>query len=152
MQFLEGLPPELYKLLIAIVDNNLDLRQVDRTSDDRYSFASVILRAAEGQDMPDEDEGIPGHRPGNAISSTDPNVGNNLANLRLGKMPMEKELEEDVRAEVTDIDISMPPASGEPSLLETHERINIKQEEEDEGPNRAEIPFPPSTARDVVME
>ena len=152
MQFLEGLPPDLYKLLIKIVDENLDLRQVDRTADDRFSFASVLLRASEGQDMPDEDEGIPGHRPGNAISSTDPNVGNNLANLRLGKLAMDKDLEEDVRAELDDIDIAMPSVPDQASLIETHERINIKQEEEEEGPNRAEIPFPQSTSRDVVME
>ena len=152
MQFLEGQPADVYKLLMRIVDENLDLRQVDRTSDDRYSFASVILRASEGQDMPDEDEGIPGHRPGNAISSTDPNIGNNLANLRLGKLAMDKELEDDIRAEVNDIDISMPPAPDQSSLLDTHEQINIKQEDDDEGPNRAEIPFPTSSSRDVVME
>ena len=155
MQFLESLPADQYKLLIAIVSNNLDLRQVDRASDDRYSFASVILRAAEGQDMPDEDEGIPGHRPGNAISSTDPAEGQNLAKLNLGKLDMEKELEEDVRAEVTDMDLSVPPAPDQTSLLNTHEQMNIKLEEE-EGLlpliNRSQIPFPPSTARDVVME
>ena len=84
MQFLESLPKESYELLIEIVQKHLDLRQVDRASDDRFSFASIILRGQTGQDMPAEDEGIPGHRPGNAISSTDPNVGQNLANLKLG--------------------------------------------------------------------
>ncbi|RVX72846.1 hypothetical protein B0A52_03199 [Exophiala mesophila] len=152
MQFLESLPEFGFKLLMKIVENHLDLRQVDRGADDRFSFAAVIARGAEGQDMPAEDEGIPGHRPGNAVSSTDPTVGNNLATLKLGKLPMEKEAEEDVRAEVTELDSSAPPRPGQESLLQTHEMLNIKQEEEDEGPNRAEIPFPPSTARDVAME
>ncbi|KAK7902607.1 Transcription initiation factor TFIID subunit 5 [Exophiala xenobiotica] len=152
MQFLESLPQVGYKLFIDIVEKHLDLRQVERAADDRFSFASVIQRGVEGQDMPAEDEGIPGHRPGNAVSSTDPNVGNNLANLKLGKMPMEKDCEEDVRGDLMDLDLEMPPAPGQPSLVQTHEQVNIKQEDEDEGPNRTEIPFPPSTARDVALE
>jgi transcription initiation factor TFIID subunit 5 len=86
------------------------------------------------------------------VSSTDPNVGNNLATLKLGKMPMEKDCEEDVRGDLMDLDLEIPPAPGQPSLVQTHEQVNIKQEDEDEGPNRTEIPFPPSTARDVALE
>lgn len=152
MQFLESLPEAGFKLFINIVEKNLDLRQVERGADDRFSFAAIIARGVDGQDMPAEDEGIPGHRPGNAVSSTDPSVGNNLATLKLGKLPMEKDAEEDVRAEVTELDLTIPPKDGQSTLLQTHELLNIKQEDEDEGPNRAEIPFPPSTARDVAME
>ena len=153
MQFLESLPTPGYKLLLSIVESNLDLRQTDRAADDRFSFNSVIQRAMEGQDMPAEDEGIPGHRPGNAVSSTDPNVGNNLATLKLGKLPMERDCEEDVRGELEDLDLKAPPAPGQPTLVQTHELVNIKQEdEEEESPNRTEIPFPTSTARDVAME
>ncbi|KIX09007.1 uncharacterized protein Z518_00085 [Rhinocladiella mackenziei CBS 650.93] len=152
MQFLESLPQAGFKLFISIVEQNLDLRQVERAADDRFSFAAVIQRGIGGQDMPAEDEGIPGHRPGNAVSSTDPNVGNTLATLKLGKLPMEKDLEEDVRAELMDLDGAVPPQPGQPSLVQTHELVNIKQEDEDEGPNRTDVPFPPSTARDVAME
>ncbi|KAJ9604720.1 Transcription initiation factor TFIID subunit 5 [Cladophialophora chaetospira] len=152
MQFLESLPQNGFKLFMSIVEKNLDLRQSDRATDDRYSFASIIQRGVDGQDMPAEDEGIPGHRPGNAVSSTDPNVGNNLATLKLGKLPMEKDAEEDVRGDLDDLDIKNPPGPGQPSLVQTHELVNIKQEDEDEGPTRSEIPFPPSTARDVAME
>ena len=152
MQFLESLPQQGYKLFMSIIESNLDLRQTDRAADDRFSFASVIQRGIDGQDMPAEDEGIPGHRPGNAVSSTDPNVGNNLATLKLGKLPMEKDCEEDVRGDLEDLDLKNPPGPGKPTLVQTHELVNIKQEDEDEGPNRAEIPFPASTARDVAME
>lgn len=152
IQYLESLPREGYKLFMTIVENNLDLRQTDRAVDDRFSFASVIQRGIDGQDMPAEDEGIPGHRPGNAISSTDPNVGTNLATLKLGKLPMEKDAEEDVRAELEELDARDPPKPGHPTLVQTHDLINIKQEDEDEGPNRAEIPLPASTMRDVAME
>ena len=153
MQFLESLPSGGDKLLIPIIQENFDLREVDRALDDRLSFASIILRSKQDpQDYPAEDEGIPGHRPGNAISSTDPNVGNTLATLKLGRMPMETELEDDVRAEVADLDLQVPPINNQPSLIQTHEAINIKQEDDDEGPSRAEIPYPPSRARDVAME
>lgn len=152
MQFLESLPKEQYKLFITIVEANLDLRAVERAADDRFSFAAVILRGEDGQDMPLEDEGIPGHKPGNAVSSTDPNVGNNLAQLRLGKLPMDKETEEDVRAELMDLDSQIHPTGEIQSLEKTHELVNIKQEDEDDGPNRAELPFPAATSRDVNME
>ncbi|KAK6375742.1 Transcription initiation factor TFIID subunit 5 [Exophiala oligosperma] len=152
MQFLESLPQAGFRLFIEIVEKHLDLRQVERAADDRYSFASIIQRGIDGQDMPAEDEGIPGHRPGNAISSTDPTVGNNLATLKLGKLPLDKEVEEDVRGDLMDLDLAVPPRADQPSLVQVHEQINIKQEDEDEGPTRAEIPFPPSTARDVALE
>lgn len=152
MGFLESLPDVGFKLLLNIVQTHLDLREVERAADDRFSFAAIIQRGREGQDMPAEDEGIPGHRPGNAISSTDPTIGNNLANLKLGKLPMEKDLEEDVRGDLMDLDLEVTPKEGRETLLQTHERVNIKQEDEDEGPTRTEIPFPPSTARDVAIE
>ena len=153
MQFLENLPNGGDKLLVPIIQQNFDLREVDRAADDRFSFASQILRSKEDpQDYPMEDEGIPGHRPGNAISSTDKNVGNTLATLKLGILPMEELLEDDVRAELGDLDVQDPPAAGQQSFVETHELVNIKQEEDEEGPSRTDIPLPSSTARDVALE
>ena len=140
----------LYPLLVG--NHPLDIRHVDRAVDDRYSFASMILKNNLGQDMPDEDEGIPGHQPGNAISSTNPNVGNNLANLKLGKLQMDVDLEGDVRAEVQDLDAQDPPLAGQQSYEQTHELVNIKQEDDEDGPTRTEIPYPTATARDVAME
>ena len=152
MQFLETREQKGSNVLIRIVEQHLDLRHVDRASSDRFSFAAVILRNRIGQDVPDEDEGIPGHMPGNAISSTDPNVGKTLASLKLGKIQMDKDTEQDVRAELEDLDLQMPPAPGQDTLVQTHEMINIKQEDEDDGPTRTEIPYPLSTSRDVAME
>lgn len=146
MQFLESLPVNWYKLFIQIIEKHMDIRQVARASDDKFTFEAILRRGQEEQVV--EDEGIPGHKPGNAISSTDPNVGNALANLKLGKLPMEKELEDDLRGDLTDLDLENPDA--ETSLLDTHQKI--KQEDEDEGPSRTDIPYPGSTARDVAME
>jgi len=150
MQFLEALPVPWYKLFIQIIERQMDIRQVARAGDDNFSFEAILRRGKE--DQVTEDEGIPGHRPGNAISSTDPSVGNTLAALRLGKLPMEKELEEDVREDLTDLDLETPALPGESSLVETHEKVNIKQEDDEDGPNRTDIPYPVSTARDVAME
>ena len=77
MQFLESLPTSWYKLFIQIIEKHMDIRQVSRATDDKFSFEAILRRGQEDQVV--EDEGIPGHRPGNAISSTDPNVGNALA-------------------------------------------------------------------------
>jgi transcription initiation factor TFIID subunit 5 len=152
MNFLEGLEKPIYQILLPIIENRLDLRSVERALDDRYSFASIILRNQEDGNIPPEDEGIPGHKPGNAIVTDHLNVGNTLANVKLGKLQMDKDIEEEVRAEVEDIDKVLRPETGKASLVETHEKLNIKQEDEDDGPTRVEIPFPAVTARDVHME
>jgi transcription initiation factor TFIID subunit 5 len=152
LTFLESLSREHYALLIKILETNIDLRVSDRATDDRYSFASVILRAQDDSNLPPDDEGIPGHKSGNAIITDQANVGNTLATLKLGKLQMDKDTEEDVRADLEEIDSKMPPAPGQSTLVETHEKINIKQEEDEDGPTRTEIPFPVSTSRDVHME
>ncbi|GJD03721.1 WD repeat domain-containing protein [Colletotrichum higginsianum] len=64
---------------------------------------------------------------------------------------MEEDLREDVRAELQDEDALNPPPEGRSTLVEEFDR-KIKREESADGPNRAELPLPPSRARDVVME
>ncbi|KAK5084350.1 Transcription initiation factor TFIID subunit 5 [Lithohypha guttulata] len=148
MQFLESLQTSWYKLFIQVIEKHMDIRQMARAADDKFSFEAILRRDQEDQVV--EDEGIPGHKAGSAIISTDPKEGNSLANLKLGKLPMEPELEEDLRGDLKELDLQDPAA--EPSLLDIHGKVNIKQEDEDEGPNRTEIPYPISTARDVAME
>lgn len=152
MQFLEGLADNKGRLLIPILESQCNIKLADRASDDRYSFAALLARGKETQDLPAEDEGIPGHHPGSAYTGDKPGLDGVLTKVRLGKLPMETELEGDVRAELEEIDEKQPPGVGEDSLVKTHEMINIKQEEDDEGPSRGDIPYPPSTARDVAME
>jgi transcription initiation factor TFIID subunit 5 len=64
---------------------------------------------------------------------------------------MEPALEEDVRAELADEDAKEAPVPGRNTLVQEFDQM-IKKEEDDEAPTRADIPFPPSTARDVRME
>ena len=152
MQYLERQPGETARLIIPVVEGNLNIKLASRASDDRYSLSAMLARSKEVQDMPDEDEGIPGHHPGSAYTGDKPGLDGVLAKVKIGKMPMETELEGDVRAELEELDERQPPGPGEDSLVKTHEMVNIKQEEDEEGPSRADIPFPPSTARDVAME
>ena len=151
MQYLEASAEHGGKLLVDLLEKRCNIRHVDRAADDRFSFASLLQRGKEVQDMPVEDEGIPGHNAGNSIITDDPTQGNNLVKLRLGKLPLDKDLEGDVRGDLEDMDTSQPPLSGQDSLVETLE-MNIKQEPDDEFPSRTELAYPASTARDVAME
>lgn len=151
MQYLEASAENGGKLLVDLLEKRCNIRHVDRAADDRFSFASLLQRGKEVQDMPAEDEGIPGHNPGNSIITDDPSQGNNLVKLRLGRLPLDKDLEGDVRGDLEDIDISHPAAPGQDSLVESLE-MSIKQEVDDECPSRTELAYPPSTARDVAME
>ncbi|KAK2630291.1 hypothetical protein QTJ16_001111 [Diplocarpon rosae] len=82
---------------------------------------------------------------------TNKDIMDNNATLRLGMMPIEGDLAQDVRGELEDEDARNPPPIGKNSLVEEFEQ-NIKREDSADGPNRNEIPLPPSRARDVIME
>jgi transcription initiation factor TFIID subunit 5 len=151
MQYLEASADNGGKLLVDLLEKRCNIRHVDRAADDRFSFVSLLRRGKELQDVPVEDEGIPGHNPGNSIITDDPTQGNNLVKLRLGRLPLDKELEGDVRGDLEDMDTSQPALPGQDSLVEILE-MNIKQEPDDEFPSRTELAYPPSSARDVAME
>ena len=115
---------------------------------DPYSF-EAIYRRGHNLDLDDADqqEGIPGVFTG--VSNKD--VLDNSAPLKLGSLPMETDLREDVRLELEEEDRRNPPTAGRPTLVEEFDR-KIKREDSADGPARTDIPLPPSRARDVVME
>ncbi|KAM7197330.1 TAF5-like protein [Naviculisporaceae sp. PSN 640] len=113
-----------------------------------YSFEAIYRRAQNiDLDEMDAQEGIPGVFTG--ISNK--HVLDTSAPLKLGPLPMETELRDDVRSELEDEDKLHPPAEGRPTLVEEFDR-QIKREEDADGPARTDLPLPPSRARDVVME
>jgi transcription initiation factor TFIID subunit 5 len=135
---------------MAIMSNNLDIRNVDRAAaGSERSLARLLGKQNGEQDVPAEDEGIPGHHPGSA--NLDRNAPSVLSKLSLGPMPMEQDLMDDVKAELQDHDSSHPPAPGQNSLVDEFEH-QIKREPMDDVPSRDALPLPPSTARDVAME
>jgi transcription initiation factor TFIID subunit 5 len=112
-----------------------------------YSFESIWRRTqnVELEDL-DEQEGIPGVFTGLSNKQIlDPTP------LKLGPLPIEPELRDDVRAELEEEDTRHPPQDGKSTLVEEFER-KIKREESADAPTRAELPLPPSRTRDIVME
>ncbi|OAA54728.1 transcription initiation factor tfiid [Niveomyces insectorum RCEF 264] len=115
---------------------------------DPYSFEAIARRVQNANlDEADIQEGIPGVFTG--VSNRD--VLDVHTALKLGPLPMEAELRDDVRAELEEQDRRQPPAAGVPTLVSEFD-AKIKQEEGADGPSRADLPLPPSRARDVVME
>ncbi|KAK0652025.1 TAF5-like protein [Cercophora newfieldiana] len=109
----------------------------------------AIYRRTQNVDLDEIDaqEGIPGVFTG--VSNKD--LLDSLTPLKLGPLPMEPELRDDVRAELEEEDQLHPPLEGMPTLVEEFDR-KIKREESADVPARADLPLPPSRARDVVME
>lgn len=151
MQFLENKQKEGGSVMSAILSSFCTIITKERANDDRFSFAAMLGQASGGQTFPAEDEGIPGHHPGSAYTGDNPAMAGTLPRLRLGNLPMEQTLESDVRGELADEDAKNPPAPGQNTLVQELDQM-IKKEEDDEAPTRSDIPYPPSTARDVAIE
>ena len=151
MQFLENKQKEGGSVMSAILSSYCTIITKDRSADDRFSFAAVLGRAGAGQSFPSEDEGIPGHHPGSAYTGDNPAMAGTLPRLRLGKLPLEQAVEADVRGELAEEDSKNPPVPGRNNLTQEFEQM-IKREEDEDAPTRADIPYPPSTARDVAIE
>lgn len=151
MQFLESKQKEGGSVMSALLSSYCTILTRDRAVDDRFSFAAMLGQAGMGQTFPAEDEGIPGHHPGSAYTGDNPAMAGTLPRLKLGKLPMEQNLETDVRGELVDEDTKNPPGPGRNTLLQEFDQM-IKKEEDEDAPTRADIPYPPSTARDVAME
>lgn len=151
MQFLESKHKEGGSVMSAILSSFCTIITKDRAADDRFSFAAMLTEAGMGESLPAEDEGIPGHHPGSAYTGDNPAMAGTLPRLRLAKLDMEQALEGDVRAELADEDSKNPPGPGQNTLVQELDHV-IKKEEEDEAPSRTDIPYPPSTARDVAIE
>lgn len=150
MQFLESKQKEGGSVMSAILSSFCTIITKDRSADDRFSFAAVLGRAGGGQSYPAEDEGIPGHHPGSAYTGDNPAMAGTLPRLRLGKLPLDQTLESDVRGELAEEDSKSSPPPGRNKLVQEFDQM-IKEEDE-EAPTRSDIPYPPSTARDVAIE
>ncbi|KAJ6037393.1 transcription initiation factor TFIID subunit [Penicillium herquei] len=151
LQFLESKEKEGGSVMNAILSSYCTIKTLERAADDRFSFATMLGQSGSGQSVPLEDEGIPGHHPGSAYTGDNPAMAGTLPRLRLGKMPMEPTLEGDVRHELAQLDAKEPPPPGRNTLINEFEQM-IKREDDEESPNRTDVPFPPSTVRDVAVE
>ncbi len=149
-QFLESREKDGGTVILSILSSCLNIVTKERAADDQHGLAKLVERARTVEDFPAEDEGIPGHNPGSA--NPDRNAGSTvLTRLRLGPLPMDPDLEGDVRAELESEDAANPPVDGQSSLAQRFEQ-HIKREESEDAPSRTDIPLPQAVARDVAME
>lgn len=134
------------KTMIHLLGRYCTIKTVDRGLANPKSFFAIFnnqpsVRVDEGDVL----EGIPG-----VFTGVRSNVASDVP-LKLGPLPMEAELQEEVRAEIEEEDRRHPPADGRPTLLEEFDN-KIKREESMDGPARADLPLPASRARDVWSE
>lgn len=113
-----------------------------------FSFEAVFRRSknAEIEEI-DAKEGVPGVNIG--LSNKD--VLDPAQPLKLGPLPMDPDLRDDVRAEIEDEEKRNPPVEGTGSMLEDFDH-RIKREEDADAPSRTDLPLPPSRPRDIMLE
>ena len=121
---------------------------IERGPIDAFSFEAIYRRSQNIElDEADLLEGIPDVVTG----PLNRNILGPMAKLKLGPLPMDPELRDDVRAELADMDKANPPAPGVATLVEEFD-TKMKREEADDLPNRAALPLPMPRARDVLVE
>ncbi|KAJ4291083.1 Transcription initiation factor TFIID subunit 5 [Kalmusia sp. IMI 367209] len=152
IQFLESKIFEGGQALIDVIRDHLNIVTVDRTATTERSIAAILASGQDEDELPAEDEGIPGHNPGHPLTSRhDPEADAARIRLTLGPYPQDPDLQDDVRAALQDEDAKNVPRPGQPSLVDEFDQ-RIKREPTDDVPSRDIVPLPPSLARDVSME
>ena len=150
IQFLESHSDEGGTIIMSIMQSHMNVLTIDRAkASSDYSLSAMMARGSTDQEIPAEDEGIPGHFPGSANTSL--NAPEVLTKVQLGPAQRENDLMEDVRADLEKEDAKNPPTAGRNTLVEELEKT-IKREPDEDMPNRDAVPLPPSTQRDVMME
>jgi transcription initiation factor TFIID subunit 5 len=152
IQFLESKMFDGGQILMDIIRDHLNIVTVDRTATAEKSIAAILASGQDDDDLPAEDEGIPGHNPGHPLTQRhDPEADAARIRLTLGPYPQDPDLQDDVRAALQDEDAKIAPRPGQSSLVDEFEQ-RIKREPTDDAPSRDMVPLPPSLARDVSME
>jgi transcription initiation factor TFIID subunit 5 len=152
VQFLESKMFDGGQSLLDILRDHMNIVPVERTAIAEKSIAAILASGQGEDELPAEDEGIPGHNPGHPLTQRhDPDADAARIRLALGPYPQDQDLQDDVRAALQDEDAKNVPRLGQPSLLDEYEQ-RIKREPTEDGPSRDIIPIPPSLSRDVAME
>ena len=137
-------------VIIGILNNHMQIQSPKReVAGKEHQFAAMVARGDAISDMPDEDEGIPGHNAGSA--NTDKNAPLVLPKLQLGPRPMDDELYSEVREELDGLEEKFPAQLGQRSLVEELDH-KIKREPSEDVPDPSVVPLPRPLARDIAME
>ncbi|PSN62614.1 WD40 repeat-like protein [Corynespora cassiicola Philippines] len=138
--------------VMDIIREHLNIVTVDRIATAEKSIQAILASGQGEDDLPAEDEGIPGHAPGHPMTQRhDPEADAARIRLALGPYPQDPDLQDDVRAALQEEDAKNVPRPGQISLVDEFEQ-RIKREPTEDVPSRDMVPLPPSLARDVSME
>ncbi|KAI0095933.1 transcription initiation factor TFIID subunit 5 [Daldinia grandis] len=138
-------------VVLDIIHQHCRVDSVDRGPIEPFSFEAIYRRARHQElDEVDIQEGIPGVSSRSGLANR--NILDNTAALKLGPLPIDPDLRSDVIAELEDEDKLRPPREGISTLVEEFSAMNPIKRESGDSPQRTDIPYPPSRARDVVME
>lgn len=150
--FLENKVFDGGQVIMDITRDHMMIVTVDRAAVSEKSLTAIAQGGRGDEDLPAEDEGIPGHAPGHpTIGRHEPGVDASRIRLQLGQYPQDQDLQDDVRAALQEEDAKNPPRPGQNSLVDEYEQ-HIKREPTEDAPSRDLVPLPPSLARDVSME
>ncbi|KAI1805382.1 transcription initiation factor TFIID subunit 5 [Daldinia bambusicola] len=149
--FLERELEQCGAVVLDIIQQHCRVDSVDRGPIEPFSFEAIYRRARHQElDEVDIQEGIPGISSRSGLANR--NILDNTAALKLGPLPIDPELRSDVVAELEEEDRLRPPREGLPTLVEEFNSMHPIKRESGDSPQRTDIPYPPSRARDVVME
>ncbi|KAI0150243.1 WD domain-containing protein [Xylariaceae sp. FL1272] len=138
-------------VVIDILNQHCRVDAVDRGPIEPFSFEAIYRRARNQElDEVDVQEGIPGMTNRGGVTNRD--ILENQASLKLGPFPMEPDLRDDLLNELEEDDELHPPKDGVRTLVEEFHAMEAIKKEAGDSPARGDIPYPPSRARDVVME
>ncbi|KAJ3577310.1 hypothetical protein NPX13_g3261 [Xylaria arbuscula] len=149
--FLEREFDQCGAVVLDIMQQHCRVDSVDRGPIEPFSF-EAIYRRARNQELDDVDmqEGIPGLASRSGVANRD--ILENQAALKLGPLPLDGELRDDIAAELEEEDRLNPPKDGIPTLVDEFNSMHPIKKEAGDSPQRTDIPYPPSRARDVVVE
>jgi transcription initiation factor TFIID subunit 5 len=138
-------------VILTILNERCKIQSVERGPLEPFSFEAIYRRARHIElDSIDAEEGIPGMDQRSGLQNRD--ILDNSAALKLGPLPMDPDLRADVAAELEEEDRLHPPREGKPTLVDQLNTMHPIKKESGDTPERTDIPYPPSRARDVVME
>ncbi|KAI1767925.1 transcription initiation factor TFIID subunit 5 [Hypoxylon sp. FL1150] len=148
--FLERDLDQCGAIVLDIIQANCRLDSVDRGPIEPFSFEAIYRRARQLDFTEiDIEEGIPGMSSRGGLAR---NTLDNLPGLKLGTLPLEADLRGDLVPELEEEDRLHPPKEGFRSLVDEFNAMHPIKKEAGDSPQRTDIPYPPSRARDVVME
>ncbi|KAI1099810.1 WD40 repeat-like protein [Jackrogersella minutella] len=138
-------------VVLDILQQHCVIDAVDRGPIEPFSFEAIFRRAQQKElDEVDIQEGIPGISSRSGLANR--NLLDHEAALKLGPLQMDPDLRNDVVTELGEEDARNPPGEGFQTLVDEFNAMNPIKREVGDSPQRTDIPYPPSRARDVVME